>query len=209
MTKKDDEWYEYLNISLGEIYKEVFVLSNLSTDEIEYLQEVISPAEIIKGDFIYRKGEPATRMLIIYSGSVDVLLDERSGPLISTLRRGDTIGELSLLNRYEYHVNYRAGEDVLAFSLERGVFQSLYHEALNIWSKISFNLARLAQNKLQDSIESQERIFATIESFKEMITNNKVKKLRINEVMQFLNGLSSYRVETGFTSARERQRWKA
>ena len=103
-------------------------LAVLEPDQIRSLSDSADIVPYPAGATIFRRGSPGDSLLVVASGSIEVL-DEPpgGGPLRPVGRRaaGDYIGEMSLLADAPYAVEARAGEDVEVVVLTRDVMRPI------------------------------------------------------------------------------------
>jgi CRP-like cAMP-binding protein len=83
------------------------LFSELSEEEAKRLAAFATETSVPEGEFLVREGDFSTELLAIEEGTADVL---KSGTKIASLKKGDLIGEIGLLE------NRARGADVVASS---------------------------------------------------------------------------------------------
>lgn len=87
-------------------YKKIPLLSLLSEGEFSNIKEKINILYFKKGDYIFRSGDPASKMFIIYEGFMKIIMNLSDGrdQLLYIYKKGDFVGGLNLLtdNNYVY-----------------------------------------------------------------------------------------------------------
>ena len=118
-----------------------------SLDEYN-LRDIISLLKLKKypkGAIVIKKGDQARNLFIILSGAVDVLDD--SGGRLSTLRKGEVFGEMSLISGDAVGATIKVAEDATIVYLEAKDFKGV----LNKFSSVQSYLTRILAKRLADS----------------------------------------------------------
>jgi CRP-like cAMP-binding protein len=118
-----------------------------SLDEYN-LRDIISLLKLKKfpkGAIIIKKGDQAKNLFIILSGTVDVLDDH--GGRLSTLRKGEVFGEMSLISGDAVGATIKVAEDATIVYLEAKDFKGV----LNKFSSVQSYLTRILAKRLADS----------------------------------------------------------
>jgi cAMP-dependent protein kinase regulator len=76
--------------------KEIPIFSHLSDDEAKRLAAFASETSVAEGQILMKQGDYSTELIGIQEGTADVIQD---GDKIASLKEGDLIGEMGLLER--------------------------------------------------------------------------------------------------------------
>ncbi|MBV9607722.1 MAG: cyclic nucleotide-binding domain-containing protein [Solirubrobacterales bacterium] len=76
--------------------KEIPIFSHLSDEEAKRLAAFASETSVAEGQILMKQGDYSTELIGIQEGSADVIQD---GKKIASLKEGDLIGEMGLLER--------------------------------------------------------------------------------------------------------------
>jgi CRP-like cAMP-binding protein len=76
--------------------KEIPIFSDLSDDEAKRLAAFASETSVAEGQILMKQGDYSTELIGIQEGTADVIQD---GKKIASLKQGDLIGEMGLLER--------------------------------------------------------------------------------------------------------------
>jgi CRP-like cAMP-binding protein len=127
------------------------LLSNFSIfqslDEYK-LTDIISLLKLKKypkGAIVIKKGDPAQNLYIILSGAVDVL--DENDVCLSTLRKGDVFGEMSLISGDAVGATIKVAEAASIVYLSGGDFKNV----LNKVSSVQTYLTRILAQRLAES----------------------------------------------------------
>ena len=76
--------------------KEIPIFSHLSDEEAKRLAAFASETSVAEGQILMKQGDYSTELIGIQEGTADVIQD---GKKIASLKEGDLIGEMGLLER--------------------------------------------------------------------------------------------------------------
>ena len=126
------------------------LFEGLAAADLESIQEKMRPRHFQAGEFICREGEQGNSLFVITSGAAQVvvgpLTDEHShaSRSLARLRRGDVVGEMSLLTGEPRSATVIASLDTTVLELTRETFASL----LASYPTILTNLSRILSRRL-------------------------------------------------------------
>ena len=97
------------------------IFADVPSSELASLATMFEPASFSAGEVIFTAGAPATHILVVASGSLEVLgHDQRP---IAVLRRGSTVGEFGFLHAGLRSASVRSREPTTALLLDYDRFQ--------------------------------------------------------------------------------------
>jgi hypothetical protein len=117
----------------------------LDEDNLRQIVALLKVKKYPKDSVIIRKGDPATNLYIILSGSVDVLTEFNER--LSTLGKGDVFGEMSLISGNPVGAKIKVAETATIVSLNEKNFKKV----LNQSPSVQMYLARVLAKRLADS----------------------------------------------------------
>ncbi len=126
----------------------VKILQDLDFDVVRNIAEHTKIETFTEGELVVEAGQMGTRIYFIFEGQVEVQIPGIKGDKNSILlRKGEVIGEISLLINSTYSADIIALEDTIAFYLDQEHFKLMIeqHPAFaNVMSNLMTN--RMAQN---------------------------------------------------------------
>lgn len=163
--------------SLKDIYKLTPVFANFTLEDIEEVERIIQTKLYPSGETVFREGENCKYLYVIGNGKVEVTRKGRKGAevKIAELKKGDIFGENSLLDQEMSSATGVAVEDTLIFALPRLQLQILYHNALSVWAKLNYNVARLISFRFRTLLKHFTTIQTEIGVLDEQISNIQAK----------------------------------
>jgi CRP-like cAMP-binding protein len=142
-----------------------------------HLKDIISVLKLKKypqGALVIKKGDPAKNLYIILSGAVDVL--DENGSRLSTLRKGEVFGEMSLISGDAVGATIKVAEDASIVFIEGRDFKGV----LSKFSSVQTYLTRILAKRLADSnVLRAEEIASGM--------TGRLSELSVIEVLQALN----------------------
>ena len=127
----------------------VKILQDLDVEVIEDIAQHIEIAEFRAGDMVVEKGHMGNRIYFIFEGKVEVQIPDLQGDIKRRimLRKGEVVGEISLLINSTYSADIVAQTDTTAFYLNREHFKDLIEKHPD-FAEVMTQLmtSRMAQN---------------------------------------------------------------
>ncbi len=127
----------------------VKILQDLDVGIIRDIAENMQVETFAKGDMVVRAGEIGRRIYFISEGKVEVRIPDRSGEIKSRilLKKGEVVGEISLLINSTYSADIEAMSETTTFYLDQPRFKALierHKEFAEVMSQLM--TSRMAQN---------------------------------------------------------------
>lgn len=112
---------------LVQVLGRVPLLQGLPGSDLERIAGLAKPRTVQAGEFLFREGDDGDRCFVVEEGAVEVLRERPLGDheQLGVRRRGETVGELSLLDDAPRTVSARALEDSRLLTLARADFDGL------------------------------------------------------------------------------------
>lgn len=99
--------------------KVLFILGELSDDDVEWMISKGSRQDVAAGTILIREGQPVNALYIILDGSVSVLAQALGGQEVARLGVGEMVGEMSLVDARPPSATVRASEKATLFVIPR------------------------------------------------------------------------------------------
>ena len=127
----------------------VKILQDLDVEIIRDIARHTQVQKFEKGDMIVRSGEVGRRIYFIFEGKVEVQIPDIHGDIKSRilLKKGEVVGEISLLINSNYSADIEALTNTTAFYLDRDQFKELIERHPDFAEVMSqLMTSRMAQN---------------------------------------------------------------
>jgi len=109
---------------------------SLSNDRLRDLAGRLQRSTCDPGQVLMREGEEGDHVYIVEKGSLEVYREASPQAALATLRRGDVIGEMALLDRGRRSASVRATTDAVLLQLARDDFLTLLNEQEDLYRSI-------------------------------------------------------------------------
>ena len=129
------------------------MLEDLTPHEADTLGALMPRVRARAGQALIREGEVGDWMLLLLSGTVDVLKASPNGETsrLAVIKEGTSVGEMSMLDGAPRNASCVAIEDVQAGVLTRAVIARLIQEHPAIGAKLLVKLTQLLAQRLRNS----------------------------------------------------------
>lgn len=125
----------------------------LTSKDILIIAEHINFLEIEEGDFVFREGEVGDCVYFVIKGELEVIKEgppgDQAGVVISTLSKGRSIGEMSVIDKTPHSATVRARTRSTVVTLSAEGFDLILEKHPRIGIKILKGLSRLLSMNLR------------------------------------------------------------
>lgn len=127
------------------------ILSSLEDKELRIVEKYMHLIDVISGEVIFQEGDKGDYVCFVLEGSVDVLKKSETGEeiLISTLSRGRSIGEMSVIDELPRSATVKSRTKSTLLTLSRDKFNYILENHSSIGVKIIKGIARLLSLNLR------------------------------------------------------------
>ncbi|HEY4830350.1 MAG TPA: cyclic nucleotide-binding domain-containing protein [Solirubrobacteraceae bacterium] len=107
--------------------KEIPIFSHLSDEEADRLAAFATETSVANGQILMKQGDYSTELIGIEEGTADVI---RDGKKIASLKQGDLIGEMGLLEHEPRNADVIATSSMLVMKLTHWEIRRMSEETL-------------------------------------------------------------------------------
>jgi len=107
--------------------KEIPIFSHLSDEEANRLAAFATETSVAEGQILMKQGDYSTELIGIEEGTADVI---RDGNTIASLKEGDLIGEMGLLEREPRNADVIATSPMLVMKLTHWEIRRMSEDTL-------------------------------------------------------------------------------
>ena len=127
------------------------IFDNLDAEELRIIVKHMNVVEAKQGEIIFREGERGDYVCFVAEGALDVIKNSEAGQpvVLSTLHKGRSIGEMSILDNFPRSASVRARSTSTLLTLSRESFETIVDEYPRIGMKIMRGVARLLSLSLR------------------------------------------------------------
>jgi CRP/FNR family cyclic AMP-dependent transcriptional regulator len=134
------------------LLKNVILFKDLSTHELERVDEMLHERSYLAEEVIFDEGEEGQGLFVVLSGRVKIARVGPGGTAKLEFGPGSFFGEVSLLDQSLRTAQARALDETVIVVLFRAEFYALLETHSRIASQISFQLARILATRLRQAV---------------------------------------------------------
>jgi len=121
------------------ILKSASLFSTIAAETLSRVAQMAEEVSFTSGSSVYREGEPGVALYVVALGAVRVTMGTTE---LAVLRRGDSVGEVAVLNRDVYRAEVAAIEDSVLLRIEQDDMFDLMQSNTEIMQGVIGLLAR-------------------------------------------------------------------
>ena len=127
------------------------MFDSLKSDELNIISKYMKFMEFNKSEIIFKEGEKGDYVCFVTKGSLDVLKNNEKGKavVISSLGRGRSIGEMSVIDDFPRSATVKARVESTLVILTRNGFEQILDQHSVIGVKILKGISRLLSMNLR------------------------------------------------------------
>ncbi len=143
---------------IAEFLKNIPMFAGLEEEELLFASKFVGMIDV-EMDYepvVFREGDVSDHVCFVVEGSLDVLKENNDGKfvVITTLSKGDSIGEMALIDQQSRSATVRASVDSKLMVLTKVDFDLLLEERTPIGIKILKGISRILSLNLRKTSES-------------------------------------------------------
>ncbi|MCK5665095.1 MAG: cyclic nucleotide-binding domain-containing protein [Thiotrichaceae bacterium] len=139
-----------INTELHNLISEIPVFQGFDADDTETLAQYLFPKDLPLGGIVCKEGQHGSFLSFVASGKLDIIktIDNKE-IIISTISRGDSLGEMALIDGLTRSATVRACKNSTILILRRDNFNTLLEKHPQVGIKILKGIARLLSLNLR------------------------------------------------------------
>lgn len=121
------------------------IFDNLDPDELRMIVKYMNVVQAKEGEEVFREGDRGDYVCFVAEGTLDVIKTSETGHhvAISTLHKGRSIGEMSMLDNFPRSATVQARTPATLVTLSKQSFELIVDDHPRIGVKIIKSVARL------------------------------------------------------------------
>jgi len=139
--------------NITDLMVKIPMFAGLNADELDIIKTHIELFEVEKGATLFEEGDQGDSVCFVVNGRLDVTKRTITGEdfVLNTLARGQSVGELSIIDKRPRSATVRAKTEATLFTLTRSNFEVIMKEHSEISIKILKGLSLLLSKKLRQT----------------------------------------------------------
>ncbi len=141
---RPDETMMLKLVERADFLRGVDIFSDVRAEDLAKIAAIAQEREYATGATLFSEGDPGSEMFLILSGEVEA---SRRGDRAFTVKRGDTVGTLTLIDERPRELTVRAVGKVRVLVIARDDFFDLMKDHFNLAEGMFVHLARLLRRQ--------------------------------------------------------------
>jgi CRP-like cAMP-binding protein len=128
------------------------IFGGVSEQALTFLMQLAGEVDVPEGSYFYHEGDPAKSVFVLETGKV-LLMKRWEGEdyVLKSLARGDSFGEVALIDLQPRNTSALALETSRAIELSTDDLYKLYKKYLDQFALIYMNMARQVCRRLREA----------------------------------------------------------
>ena len=139
--------------NIKDLLVKIPMFAGLDDEELEVINNHIELFEVEQGATLFEEGDQGDYVCFVVNGRLEVTKRTITGDdfVLNTLARGQSVGELSIIDKRPRSATVRAKTEATLFTLKRSDFEVIMKEYSDISIKILKGLSLLLSKKLRQT----------------------------------------------------------
>jgi CRP-like cAMP-binding protein len=141
-----------LSKAIVDFFMEIPIFSRMNAEEVKLVAKHMSVIELQPGETLFEEADRGSFMCFIAHGTMDVIKQPGSADqeiVITTVRKGQSIGEMSVIEDMPRSATIKARDNAKLFILSQAAFDLVLAKHANIGIKLLKGLTILLSNNLR------------------------------------------------------------
>jgi CRP/FNR family cyclic AMP-dependent transcriptional regulator len=128
----------------------LFILGELSDQDVDWMVETGECEQIEAGTVLIREGEPVTTLYVLLDGLIEITVHAADDQHIAKLGRGEVVGEMSFVDARPPSATVRAAEDLVVLSVSRARLTEKLHREADFAARFYRAIAMSLSHRLRE-----------------------------------------------------------
>ena len=139
--------------TITDLLVKIPMFAGLDADELEIIEKHIKLLEVEQGATLFQEGDNGEYVCFVVNGRLEVIKRTMAGDdfVLNTLARGQSVGEMSIIDKKSRSATVRAKTEVILLTLTSDDFEKILKDYSEISMKILKGLSLLMSKKLRQT----------------------------------------------------------
>ncbi|MBU0985896.1 MAG: cyclic nucleotide-binding domain-containing protein [Proteobacteria bacterium] len=139
--------------TITDLLVKIPMFAGLDADQLRIIEKHIKLFELAEGEILFKEGDQGDYVCFVVDGRLDVIKKTLPGDIfvLNTLSRGQSVGEMSIIDKRPRSATVLARTQVTLFTLARDDFEVIMKEHAGIGMKVLKGLSLLLSKKLRQT----------------------------------------------------------
>jgi len=134
----------------------ISLFKGIKRKDLLYFLENMYENRYKSGDLVFEEGDIGRALFIVYKGSIGLYRKNNKNDIVYTVKSGEFLGEMALLEEMPRTFSAVALEDTYVFMFYKADLENIITSKPKIAARLNYNLARILSQRLRGYIKGEK-----------------------------------------------------
>jgi len=143
-----------LSIEIIDFFMQMPVFGRINGEELKVVARQMSVMALEEGDILFKESEKGSFICFISEGELDVIKTSETNEedvILATLNKGQSIGEMSIIDNYPRSATVKAKTKALLYILSKSAFDMILERHPRIGIKLLKGISKMLSENLRET----------------------------------------------------------
>lgn len=143
-----------LSSEIIDFFMQMPVFGRINGEELRVVARQMSVMELEEGDILFKESEKGSFICFISEGELDVIKTSETseeGVILATLKKGQSIGEMSIIDNCPRSASVKAKTKALLYILSKSAFDMILERHPRIGIKLLKGISKMLSENLRET----------------------------------------------------------
>ena len=143
-----------LSSEIIDFFMQMPVFGRINGEELRVVARQMSVMELEEGDILFKESEKGSFICFISEGELDVIKTSETNEedvILATLNKGQSIGEMSIIDNYPRSATVKAKTKALLYILSKSAFDMILERHPRIGIKLLKGISKMLSENLRET----------------------------------------------------------
>jgi len=143
-----------LSIEIIDFFMQMPVFGRINGEELKVVARQMSVMALEEGDILFKESEKGSFICFISEGELDVIKTSETTEedvILATLNKGQSIGEMSIIDNYPRSATVKAKTKALLYILSKSAFDMILERHPRIGIKLLKGISKMLSENLRET----------------------------------------------------------
>jgi len=143
-----------LSTEIIDFFMQMPVFGRINGEELKVVARQMSAMALEEGDILFKESEKGSFICFISEGELDVIKTSETNEedvILATLNKGQSIGEMSIIDNYPRSATVKAKTKALLYILSKSAFDMILERHPRIGIKLLKGISKMLSENLRET----------------------------------------------------------